>query len=69
MKFLRKTELKEGVSYIRISSDFILDLYERTKKLKGEERDIVVEQVKTFAKHLEEYIERPTKLSYNKKNK
>ena len=69
MKFHQKNQLKDGVSYIKISSDFILDLYERTKKLKGEEKDIIVDQVKLFSKHLGEYIEKPTKLSYNKNNK
>jgi hypothetical protein len=69
MKFLAKKQLKEDVAYIKISSDFILDLYERSKKLKGTEKDIILDQVKLFSKHLGEYIEKPTKLSYNKKHK
>lgn len=68
MKFLRKEQLREDVAYIKISSDFVLDLYERSKKLKGSEKEIIIDQVKLFSKHLGEYIEKPAKLSYvNKK--
>ena len=40
----------------RIDSDFILDLYERAKKEKGEARIKLLKQVAFFSKHIGEYL-------------
>lgn len=53
--------------YIKLSSDFILDLYERSKKLTGIDKKLLLEQIKLFSEHLDDYIEKPSKYPYNTK--
>jgi len=67
VKFYRKQQLKEGVLYIKISSDFILDLYEKSKKMIGIDKKLLLEQIKLFSEHVDEYIEKPVKQSINTK--
>lgn len=67
MKFFRKQQLKEGTVYIKLTSDFILDLYERSKKMIGMDKKLLQEQIKLFSEHLDEYIEKPSKYPYNVK--
>ena len=45
----------------------ILGLYERSKLCKDQEKDIILEQVKLFSEHLDEYIEKPNKITLLKK--
>ena len=67
MKFYKKHQLRGDLSYIRVTSDFILGLYERSKLCKDQEKDIILEQVKVFSEHLDEYIEKPNKITLLKK--
>ena len=67
MKFFKKHQLKGDVEYIQVTSDFILGLYERSKQSKDQEKDIILEQVKLFSEHLNEYIEKPNKITLLKK--
>lgn len=67
MKFFKKHQLKGDVEYIQVTSDFILGLYERSKLSKDQEKDIILEQVKLFSEHLNEYIEKPNKITLLKK--
>lgn len=67
MKFHKKSQLRENVEYIKLNSDFILNMYERAKKSSGTEKDIIMEQIKLFSQHLDEYIEKPSKISLLKK--
>jgi len=67
VKFYRKQQLRDDVVYIKISSDFILDLYEKSKKMSGIDRKIMLDQIKLFSEHMDEYIEKPVKQSINTK--
>jgi hypothetical protein len=67
VKFFKKHQLKGDVEYIQVTSDFILGLYERSKLSKDQEKDIILEQVKLFSEHLNEYIEKPNKITLLKK--
>jgi hypothetical protein len=67
VKFHKKSQLRENVEYIKLNSDFILNMYERAKKSSGTEKDIIMEQIKLFSQHLDEYIEKPSKISLLKK--
>ncbi len=67
MKFYKKHQLKGDLSYIQVTSDFVLGLYERSRLAKDQEKDIILEQVKLFSEHLNEYIEKPNKITLLKK--
>jgi len=67
VKFFKKHQLKGDVEYIQVTSDFILGLYERSRLSKDQEKDIILEQVKLFSEHLNEYIEKPNKITLLKK--
>jgi len=40
----------------KIDSDFILDLYERAKKAKGEEKERLMKEVWFFSEHMGKYL-------------
>jgi hypothetical protein len=67
VKFYKKHQLKGDLSYIQVTSDFVLGLYERSRLAKDQEKDIILEQVKLFSEHLNEYIEKPNKITLLKK--
>lgn len=64
MKFYEKSKLREDTEYIKITSDFILNLYEKAKKLKSAEKDIIMSHITTFSQNLNMYIEKPNKISF-----
>jgi hypothetical protein len=52
----RKGKEKKVKIECKIDSDFVLNLYEKAKTLKGEERSKLMEQVYFFSEHMGEYL-------------
>jgi hypothetical protein len=50
-----KNTKKTTIKY-KIDHDFILDLYEKARKEKGEKRDELMQQVYFFSEHIGEYL-------------
>lgn len=67
MKFYKKSQLKPDIEYVQLTSDFILNLYEKTKSLKKDDKIILMDHIQNFSQHLNEYIEKPNKISLLKK--
>ena len=40
----------------KITHDFLLDLYEKSKKLKGEKKKELLEQIEFLSNHIGEYL-------------
>ena len=40
----------------KITSDLILDLYEKSKKLKGEEKKKLIKKIKLLSQHVGDYL-------------
>jgi len=40
----------------RITSDFILDLYEKAKSMKGKEKKKLIEKIELLSKHVGDYL-------------
>jgi hypothetical protein len=40
----------------KITSDLILDLYEKAKTMKGEEKKKLIEKIKLLSKHIGDYL-------------
>lgn len=52
--------MKEGEVKTKITSDFILDLYDKAKKLKSqEEKRALMKTIKLLSKHIGEYLIKP----------
>lgn len=49
--------MKKGIIKTKITANFILDLYDKAKKLKNREKKTqMMKQIKVLSKHIGEYI-------------
>ena len=49
--------MRSGIIKQKITSDYILDLYDRCKKIKNKkERQELMEQIKKMSQHIGEYL-------------
>lgn len=60
MKFFKERELKDRAHYTKITADFVLDLYEKTKKMKSGEREAFLIELQELSQHLNDYILKPS---------
>jgi len=67
VKYYKKSQLKSDIEYVQLTSDFILNLYEKTKEMKKDDKNIMMDHIQNFSQHLNEYIEKPNKISLLKK--
>lgn len=52
--------MKKGEVKTKITSDFILDLYDKAKKLKSQEKKAsLMRAIKLLSKHIGEYLIKP----------
>lgn len=52
--------VKKGKIKTKVTSDFILDLYDKAKKLKSQEKKLeMMKQIKILSNHLGQYIVKP----------
>ena len=52
---MKKVEIKQ-----KVTADFILDLYDKAKKMKSQERKAkMLKQIKVLSQHLGHYIVKP----------
>lgn len=52
--------MKKGLVKTKVTSDFILDLYDKAKKLKSKEKKLeLMKQIKILSQHIGEYIVKP----------
>jgi len=56
MNILKKHQLKNPSDYTHISSDFVLDFYEKSKKAKGDQREKLLNLAKYFSEYLNDYV-------------
>lgn len=53
--YVKKVEIKQ-----KVTADFILDLYDKAKKMKSQERKAkMLKQIKVLSQHLGHYIVKP----------
>ena len=51
---------KKGIVKTRITSDFILNLYDKAKKMKSQEKKLeLMKQIKILSQHIGEFIIKP----------
>jgi hypothetical protein len=48
--------MAEGKAKTKITADFVLDLYEKSKKAKGKASAELLQTAKTLSKHLNEWL-------------
>jgi hypothetical protein len=54
--------MKKGIVKTQITSDFILDLYDKAKKMKSREKKLeLMKQIKILSKNIGMYIIKPVK--------
>lgn len=52
--------MKKGEVKTKITSDFILDLYDKAKKMKSQQKKIeLIKQIKILSQHIGEYMIKP----------
>tara|TARA_B100002019_G_C21245107_1_gene587855 strand:- start:813 stop:977 length:165 start_codon:yes stop_codon:yes gene_type:complete len=52
--------VKKGIVKTKVTSDFILDLYNKTKQIKSQEKkNEMMRQIKILSQHIGEYIIKP----------
>jgi hypothetical protein len=52
--------MKKGLVKTKVTSDFILDLYDKAKKLKSKEKKLeLMKQIRILSQHIGEYIVKP----------
>lgn len=56
----KNNQTKEVIIKHKIDSNFILDLYEKAKKEKGEKRKELMKEVYFFSEHIGEYLAQKT---------
>ena len=53
---VKKKDLKEYVASQEITSDFVLELYERSKTLKGKKKKEMLDIAETLSKHVGKWL-------------
>jgi len=48
--------MEEGKAKTKITADFVLDIYEKSKKTKGKASEELLQTAKTLSKHLNEWL-------------
>jgi len=48
--------MEEGKAKTKITADFVLDIYEKSKKVKGKASEELLQTAKTLSKHLNEWL-------------
>jgi len=52
--------MKKGEVKTKITSDFILDLYDKAKKMKSQQKKLeLIKQIKILSQHIGEYMIKP----------
>lgn len=52
--------VKKGIVKTKITADFILDLYDKAKKLRSQEKKVeLMKQIRILSQHVGEYIVKP----------
>ena len=52
--------MKKGVVKTKVTSDFILDLYDKAKKMKSQKKKLeLMKQIRILSEHIGEYIVKP----------
>lgn len=52
--------MKKGEVKAKITSDFILDLYDKAKKMKSQQKKLeLMKQIKILSQHIGEYMIKP----------
>jgi len=52
--------VKKGIVKTKVTPDFILDLYDRAKKMKSQEKKLeMMKEIRKLSKHIGEYIIKP----------
>jgi hypothetical protein len=67
VKYYKKSQLKPDVEYVQLTCDFILNLYDKAKEMRKDDKTIMMDHITNFSQHLNEYIEKPNKISLLKK--
>jgi hypothetical protein len=52
--------VKKGIIKTKVTSDFILDLYDKAKKMKSQEKKLeMMKEIRKLSQHIGEYIIKP----------